>query len=368
MAKAARKVSALVDAKYWGAEPDLSDEPTQIDLIKAYNWYNAQHSSDEAKAFVVTFLRANKASKEIIRKISRTNSDKLRTIGWNCRILSNGGKLPKDISDKMFLKIKELADAMTAPEPEPEEEVVTPVVSIQERINNKASELIADLECEIDCFCDDTKHKFDCGKWFRDKSVSPQISQKIVDFYKPLYAEIFDAIEGKDEQLKEAYSRWKKPRLKAYLEFVKSIIANAEKQIMVVKASRKPRKKKEKPAAVLVSKMKYKIEDETYKIKSIKPTDIIGTNQLWLFNTKTRTLSVYNAMGPAGLSVKGTTLTGFDEKTSISKRLRKPEVELPNVLSVGKVAMRKLMDNIKTKPSNANGRINNDIVLLRCIK
>ena len=73
-------------------------------------------------------------------------------------------------------------------------------------------------------------------------------------------------------------------------------------------------------------------------------------------------------MSHAGISVKGTTLIGFDEKTSITKKLRKPEATLKTVVEGGKVGLRKVMENINCKPSDANGRLNKETVILRVLK
>ena len=368
MAKGTTKKNSIIDAKYWGPEPEIEEGCSDIDILKAYNWYNSQHSVDDAKGFVLTYLKSQKANKDIIRRISRVDANKLMNVGWNCRILTNGGHLPKHITEPLFLKIKTLSDSVVETVEVVTEEIVKPVVSIQERINNKASELIGDLECEIDTFCTEKKSKFDPEKWLRDKNASPQISQKIVDFYKPLYSEIYDAISGKDDQLVEAYSRWKKPQLKAYMEFVRNIVASAEARISIVKAICKPRKKKEKPASVVVAKLNYKKEDAEYGVTSIKASEIIGSQQLWVFNSKTRNMTVYNAMSHAGLSVKGSTIVGYDEKTSVTKKLRKPNDTVKQVLNAGKVPLRKMMDTIKTKPGKTTGRINSDVLLLRNIK
>lgn len=358
----------FTDEKYLGPEPDLSGEYSLTDLIRAYNWYNYFYQTEDAKSFVLTYLRSQKASKTILKNISRVEGSKLMNIGWNCRILSNGGHLPDDVLQPMWKKIKKLSDNVAPEKEELEEQPQKVVISIQERIANKASDMIGELEGEVDEFIMTGKSSFDPVKFMRDNDIKPQIAQRIADYYKPLYAEIFDAIQGKDEQLKEGYSAWKKPKLKSYMEFVKSLIAAAEGRIVVVKATRKPRKKKEKPAATIVAKMKYQAEDATLNIKSVKPTDILGANQLWTFNTKTRMIAVYNAMGPAGLNVKGSTLTGFDEKTSVMKKLRKPQEQVPALINAGKVNLRKYMDGIKSVVKAANGRINTDTVLVRIIK
>jgi hypothetical protein len=148
--------------------------------------------------------------------------------------------------------------------------------------------------------------------------------------------------------------------------FIKRIIDHMTELESAGLAVRKPRKKKVKPASVLVAKMKYKENDGDFK--SVNPCDIIGASQLWVYNTKTRNLSVYNAVGNSGLSVRGTTLTGFDEESSITKKLRKPESVIKPLLDGGKIYLRKVMENIKTVEQKATGRINVDTILLRVVK
>ena len=58
-------------------------------------------------------------------------------------------------------------------------------------------------------------------------------------------------------------------------------------------------------------------------------------------------------------------LQNFEESTSISKRLRKPEVTLKDVLGGGKIILRKLMGDLSTKESLATGRINEDTIIVR---
>ena len=73
-------------------------------------------------------------------------------------------------------------------------------------------------------------------------------------------------------------------------------------------------------------------------------------------------------MSATGLSVKGTTIVGFDDKSSITKKLRKPEDVLPFILNGGKAAIKKTMENVKCMAKSANGRLNSDTIILRTIK
>lgn len=364
----AKRLAKLEDEKFVGTEPMLSEGCTEHDLAKAFNWYNYICDNSQAKEFVVEYLRKIKYNKDDIKKVSRAKIN--NSTGWMARIITNGGSLPEGYGEKMGAAIKAAIASVETIVEEVEEETtpVKNVISIQERIANKTSELIGDLEQQIDILILQGKNSFNIANWLRDKNVKPQIAQSIADYYKPLYAELFDAYEGKDPELKEAYSHLKKIQLKNYMEFVRSLVAASEVRATVEKAARKPRKKKEKPISVIVGKMKYLAEDKETGLKSVKPTDVVGAQQLWVYNVKYRNLSVYNAMSHAGLSVKGTSITGYDEKTSVTKKLRKPEATLKIVTEGGKVTLRKAMDNIKCKPKAANGRLNTETILLKVVK
>ena len=373
----ARKPKAVrgkfADEKYLGSEPDLRGDVSNAQIGQAYNWYNYFYDADQAKSWVIDYLKEfHKQDKDLIKNANRIDANYCRTSGWTCRILLLGGNIPEDLRERTEAKIRTLAGAaarasVREAEAPAKEEVVRPVISIQERVANRANDLIADIEGHLDNFYRDGV-VFKPSDWLSQHDVKPAIAQRIAEYYKPLYAELFDAYNGKDVQLKEGYASWKKTKLKIYLEFVKSIVSAAETRATVVKAARKPRKKKEKSPVQLVSKLKFKEKDDEYKVVSVDPKQIVGCNQLWVFNTKYRTLAVYNAMGPAGLNVKGSTLIGFDEKTSIVKKLRKPTEQLNKLKDGGKIILRKFMDGIKCKSKEATGRINNETVLVRIIK
>jgi hypothetical protein len=290
---------------------------------------------------------------------------RLINVGWNCKLLLSGNELPVDIKSKMLHKMHTLASEVELHVPQ---QVLIPVMNVQTHIHNKASKIIATLDDQLDIISTDDYTDFNIESYFRTMALKPQIAKSIIEYYKPLYGEVYDAIKGKDPELKYAYRNWPKKALKTYLEFISAIISSAEVFCVTVVKTRKQRKKKIKPVNLVVSKVQYKEEDTEYKIKSIKPTDIVGANQIWLFNTKYRTITILNAMSHAGLSVKGTTVGSFDEKTSITKKLRKPEPTLKSILDSGKVQLRKVMDTIKCKPKTATGRINSDTIILRAIK
>ena len=138
----------------------------------------------------------------------------------------------------------------------------------------------------------------------------------------------------------QALPKWRAKRAKKDVKnFTSALEALIEACTFVIessKATRKPRKAKPKSADKLVAKLKYCRANEKYKLASINPVDIIGANELWVFNIKTRKIGKYIAINqdPKGLSrtgtglqAKGTTIIGFDPETSYQKTLRKHHAE-----------------------------------------
>jgi hypothetical protein len=176
------------------------------------------------------------------------------------------------------------------------------------------------------------------------------------------------------EQLKEGYAHLKKADIAKYRKAIEALMTELDFIIDQAKATRKPRKPKARSATKVVEKLKFCKADSKYALASVDPTTIVGANELWVFNVKTRKLGKYIAanqdpkgMGRegTGLSVKGTTIIGFDENLSIQKTLRKPEEQLKEFKSAGKVALRKFLDEINTTDTKLNGRCNPDTVLLK---
>jgi hypothetical protein len=109
--------------------------------------------------------------------------------------------------------------------------------------------------------------------------------------------------------------------------------------------------------------MKFMREFAELGLKSVKPESIIGSTEVWYYNTKYRRVGVYKGEGGNPLSVKGTTIIGFDVKESQQMTLRKPE-EFFKGLSLGKRALNGALKKLTTKPSAPNGRINEECILL----
>jgi len=358
----------FADEKYMGSEPEVHAGSTQAELAQAYNWFNYFYTSDDAKAFTISYLKSIKYDKHVIAKLGAVKSIDLHNIGWNCRLAENGSTLPPKLWTNIEQRIKFLAKEVLEVSENEEDQPQKNVVSIQDRIAGRASDLIGELEEETDVFFTEGVIQFDVKKWSLEKGIKPQIAKRIAEHFRPQYEEIAEALEGKDADLVEAYKRWRKPVLKVLGLFIKRIVDRMVEIESAGNATRKPRAKKIKPAHVLVSKLQFLPEFKELNITSIDPKGIINASQLWVYNPKTRNLSVYHAVGRSGLSVRGTTITGYDTDASITKKIRKPEQVIPQLMIAGKVDLRNLMKNLTTTENKANGRINKDTTLLRIIK
>ena len=267
------------------------------------------------------------------------------------------------------------------------------VPTIQERIRDQSIEMVEDIDEWLEGWIVDPStfdpKGFDFKKHFGKLQPSQAHARKMKSFYEGVLADYDDLermptagqlkkMNDKDAdlwaQLKEGYAHLKKADIKKFRTAIEELMTALDFIIDSAKATRKPRKAKPKSADKLVEKLKFAKTDDKYKLASVNPVDIVGANELWVFNVKTRKLGKYVAQNPdptgsrrpgSGLQVKGTTIIGFDENASIQKTLRKPEEQLKEFKSAGKVKLRKFLDDIATTDTKLNGRCNPDTILLK---
>ena len=241
--------------------------------------------------------------------------------------------------------------------------------SIQERVREASFKMTEEIEDALESFAHDPEafdaKQFKLVNLLRGKQAKAAHARIIKDLYVRQYDEYLEVAEGKDEQLKEGYSHLTKAQLKKITAFYSEILTACDMLAQEAKVNRAPRAKKAVPADKIVSKLKYLKSNEQLKLVSINPTDIVGAKELWVFNIKTRKIGKYVADEYKDLSVKGTTIIGFNETLSIQKTLRKPEDQLKDFKAAGKVQLRKFLDDIKAVDIKLNGRVNEETILLK---
>jgi len=268
--------------------------------------------------------------------------------------------------------VKVIAEGKNDIDPDEVKEVKTLVVqpTIQDRLRETAFKMTEEIEDAIEGFQKDPEtfdpKAFKMLNLLKGKEVKAAHARVIKTLYSRDLAELEELASGTaDEQLKEGYSHRTKKQIRNLIAFYQEIMSACDMLAQEAKVNRKPRKTKVVPKDKLVAKLKYMKSNEPLKLVSINPADIIGTKELWIFNTKTRKLGKYVAAEFSDLGVKGTTITGFDEFKSIQKTVRKPEEKLKEFKAAGKVQLRKFLEDINATDTKMNGRINEDTILLK---
>jgi hypothetical protein len=281
--------------------------------------------------------------------------------------VTNGNQVGEDGEKFIKTHMKKVMEVQVD-EPVTVDVAPTPTVSIQDRLREKVGEIAVDLEAALDDYVAGDFKTMPAPMSIMHDRAKGMHAQKLVEHFKKRRIEFDEVLNTDDKDLREGYSNFTKPQLKKLIAFCDTVITDALKIAGEAKVNRKKPKRKQKTPDQLVSKMFFCKEDETFKLKSIAPRDIIGALQLWVFNVKTKKLGVYHAEDAGGLSVKGSSLLNYSETKSIHKTIRKPNEVVPSVLSGGKLVLKGILGKISTKESELSGRINADTILLRVIK
>jgi len=355
---------AKVERMMKGSEVQLRPDNYKVDLLHALNYYSYSHDDKEKKKWLITHVA--KTDKKLAALLLKVDESHFRHAGVLARMVDGGSVLQE--KEELFLatKIKELTKRIPTPVKEvaaTAEKPVTNVISIQDRMIEKAHEIAGEFEGMLDDFMLEDK-TFDAKETLKQLQVAGPIAKLVSPMFDKTIAELQEVLEGKDAQLVEGYSHMKKTKIKKYLALVESIKDACGLQVQVAKASRAPRQRKEKPAGVLVAKMKFMKDCPEFGIKSILASSIVNSQELWVFNTKYRKLQVYRAIDAKGLSVKGTTIVGYDPEQSGSKMLRKPEV-IKNFATMTKRPLTTAYKALTTKEQAVNGRVNEECILLK---
>ena len=343
----------------------------QYDLIHAFQWYNQHKDSKDARKYLIEYLVKNNEITALQQQaVPHLNLSWNIVDGWLARCLSRGAWVPDTVFANFKERMNGFRDRLNTIVAEknlaaPVIADTSNVISIQERVQSKVDYFIMELEAKFDdIWHGQSGEEFVPYTWMVENEVKPMHASKIAEYFKQRTADWIAIIESKDEYVKESYPRPRKEMIEG-AKFFGLVATDAEKLASNKSAARKPRKKKPVSFEKKVKNLKFKKDDTENKLVSIDPVRIMGAQQLWVYNTKTRKLGVYTAKDDAGLAVKGSSIENYKYSESVSKTLRKPKDVLSRVLDGGKVVLRKVMGEINSKPVELNGRINKDTILLR---
>jgi hypothetical protein len=197
--------------------------------------------------------------------------------------------------------------------------------------------------------------------------LKPVHFKRISAWHQRILDELHEVKTKKDEQLKEAYSCFSTQKINKWIKFEEDIVNACAQCGKTMAKARKPRKKKGPNVSKIIGNLEHQLQNSEFGISSVPAEKIFGANQVWLFNTKYRTLTKLVAETPDGLEIKGKSVRGFSPELSIAKKLRKAKESLIVVQNAGKVQLKKIMNELKTKPSKVTGQIGKDTIIFRVL-
>ena len=372
----------LADEKYTGGEPQwdteralaMSDADFDHHLRRSFYYYNYHFTVKDLKPDLITWLQDQKHF-----TVTKSDLSKVIKSRWvpitACSIIAAHGKgMPLKARALQYLEtaVRDVVEKYTEYNEEDDQPVVAEdkpkvyIPTIQDRLNEKLSATIGELEGHFDDAVTNTKTTFKPYDFLVAQNVAQAQLGKLEIAFDSTRAELQAAQAREDDQLVEGYKHFKAADYKRIYAWFDELQKAVEQYRGVKKATKKARVKKSPTKEKLVAKLKYLKQDPGTKLMSINPVDVVGATELWVYNVKTRKLGKYvPGTYKTGLSVKGTTILDFDETKSVQKTLRKPEQQLAEFMKAGKVVLRTYLGGIKATETKLNGRINADVLLLR---
>ena len=348
----------------------------------AMKYYRMEASGKELKVKVIDWMGKNGYDKTTIQSFKKTKDNRCSlTVGSIAACLLKGMQSTRpdfnngrDTATWLGAEIAKIIDEgkndidEDAVVVDDKPTVYTP--SIQERTRDAALLMTEEIEDAYESYQADPENfdpkAFKMLNLLKGKGAKAAHARIIRDFYAGDLAELNELASGEgDEQLKEGYKHRTRKQIKNFIAFLQEIESACNMLMQEAKVNKKPRKTKAVSKDKLVAKLKFKKTDEPLKLVSVNPADIIGAQELWVFNSKTRKLGKYVAEEFKELGVKGTTITGFSEMKSVQKTLRKPVEQLAAFKAAGKVVLRKFLEDINAVDTKMNGRLNEETLLLK---
>lgn len=353
------------DEPAWGHIIGIPTKDYQHELVRALNWYNSVPSTSDKKGWLVSWGLDNGHDE---RELHAIPDEYIGTCGAIARMTDKHFPFSEFHKNYLLNKVIDLCAKFKHNVTALSNTIVTKVV--RKKKVDREEYLIAcgEFEAIIDeLLTNDVTHdKLKVNL----KELKVREVGSLIQMYNVQLEEIQLAQSGKDLDLKEAYSHMSSKKLRSLITTYKNIIRLLTNHKQKVSTPRKPRAKKEKNIDELVAKVNFQREyhDGDLHLHSIHPTRIIASMMLVVYNTKTRKLGMYFAKDDTGLSVKGTTIQGFNPDTSMSKTIRKPYEQLTPFITYGKRNTRLEFGKIAAVPKEMNGRIGGDTILIKWFK
>lgn len=354
-----------------GGEPKIDSSLTGDDLVweinKTITWYRNNFRQTQYRSALKKYMLSSYSEGDVSAACSAPKKEYAwEQAGIYSHLSNRGVNLPESIQKNLDSSIQELIEKGRKIDKTP--------VNVQENIKNKVSEMIGNIELNIDQFLmslqnKNIKNNFDITEWIKENNVRSIHASRIADFFSMQEKELTFALSGKDPQLKEGYSWISKPNLRKYRDFIAKIVQMLREQSKMINSQRKPRKKKKKTAEQLVSKLQYMKEFPDLNLKSVDPREIVGSSRVILYNPVKKILCFYEKSELSdGLGIKVSKIVNYDMEKSSRKRIRDPKIlRSGGKFVTGHRATISAYNDIKSKKYPVSGRITSDYIIVQVL-
>lgn len=355
----------------FGTEPEFVNQPPDegrgLALVESFNWYSRHFDRKIAKEQLIKYaVRIGRT--DLLKNLKRVDDKEIiESLGWLARLHLRGLVLTEVEQNRLsaemerLVSIEETSIAATT-------EKVSNRPNVQEIMRERLDEAGGEIEGWFDEFVTSgAKGQITNTpiSVLRERNIIPQHVGILVDAWEKRLNEYETVQAGKDKQLVEGYSHLGKLQVRNIIKFCETVITELNSYVNIKKAET-VRKRKPVSPEKQASKVKCLRTFEPLKLTSVSPAKIVGANEVWLYDTSKRKLHYFIADDHVGsLTVKGTTIVGFDTVTSGVKTIRKPEEFIPKIATAGKPASRKMFKELKTVQTQPNGRINEHMIILK---
>ena len=327
---------------------------SRIDYANALSFYHSNFDTEDARQFLKDYLSITPSRIETYQSYI-SSLDKIPDIwiplsaAWISRLLALNCVLPEFGSQSFIIsRIEEAMKKIPQQYIESEEKTSEKVKSLPP----KKIELLTEIDGIIDDMIEGKITNFSFYKWLKEHETPSCHLHALVEKLKQELSEYGAILQDEDSDLTEGYSHLSTKKINSRVVLFRSLIEDAEKYIDGARQSRKPKKKK---TVTVDMKMKFFVwmkEDISLKIVSVDPSKIIGSQELFVFDTKYKKLTHFVAVDGKGLDVYRTAIISYNEKLSHTYPLglKKTEETLTALQNGGSAHKKKVLEGLKISP------------------
>jgi hypothetical protein len=363
-----------IDSAFTGEEPVWDSNTTDLELYlaKAFSFYNYYLEKPDFLYVLHEYMVSDSqyGSEKASLLTSNYPQDEVYShVGGLARMATQGAPVQEKVRKLIDLLLRKVRPVAASPKKTGPSPIEIARARIPQRSREKVQSLITDLEALIDSWTVKTTGKireFDITAALNEINVEKEYHRPIQEWIKNYHDEYWQAYDKSDDQLVEGFSYLSKSALKNRIKALQGMFRQVNSWAKPTKA-RKPRKKRVQSADRQVKALSYAAEDKDFKLSSINPVTIPGSQHLYVFNARYKALSVYHSASPEGFAIKGSSMKNYDEALSYTITLRKPEEILTAVNTKTPKQIEKIIEKLTTKKKKANGRINGHCILHRVV-